>query len=399
MVRIASAKQGDASQAVRHCRQQLAGVEPRLLIAFCGGKHAPELMLGALREAFGAQVPIVGGSAAGTIWRGGLSYSGLELTLAAFEEGDPLPRLVPRGGLNRDERAAGRALGCDIAAFAEPDAVVLLFYDSVASAAPLRLHPASAIVEGLQAGLGRKRVRLIGAGMLTDLNFSDGWVFDGREVAKHAAVALVFPPEVVDATTILHGCRPISSFMAITRIAGAEVFELDGRPALEVIEQTLGLPFAEAHVQDLSLIATLGEKQGDPFAPYDENSYVNRVILDTNRATGSVTLFEPDFKLGARVQIMSRDNAMMVDSVRDGVASANDRIAGRDGFLALYIDCAGRASVRSGAVTEEAEPVRQSLAPGLPLIGFYSGVEIGPFGAYSRPLDWTGVLTVLVRRR
>jgi hypothetical protein len=276
--------------------------------------------------------------------------------------------------------------------------VVLLFYDSVASAAPLRLHPASAIVEGLQAGLGRKRVRLIGAGMLTDLNFSAGWVFDGREVAKHAAVALVFPPTVGDVTTILHGCRPISSFMAITRIAGAEVYELDGRPALEVIEETLGLPFTEAKVQDLSLIATLGEKQGDPFAPYDENSYVNRVILGTNRATGSVTLFEPDFKLGARVQIMSRDNALMLDSVREGVASANDRIAGRGGLLALYIDCAGRASVRSGAVTEEAEPVRQNLDPALPLIGFYSGVEIGPFGAYSRPLDWTGVLTVLVPR-
>jgi hypothetical protein len=398
VVSIASAKHGDPTQAVRHCQQQLAGIEPRLLIAFCGGKHTPDAILGAMREAFGRQVSIVGGSAAGTIWRGGLSYSGLELTLAAFDDGDPLPRVVSVGGLQNDERAAGRALGGDIAAFAEPDSVVLLFYDSVASAAPLRLHPASAIVEGLQAGLGRKRVRLIGAGMLTDLNFSAGWVFDGREVAKHAAVALVFPPTVGDVTTILHGCRPISSFMAITRIAGAEVYELDGRPALEVIEETLGLPFTEAKVQDLSLIATLGEKQGDPFAPYDENSYVNRVILGTNRATGSVTLFEPDFKLGARVQIMSRDNALMLDSVREGVASANDRIAGRGGLLALYIDCAGRASVRSGAVTEEAEPVRQNLDPALPLIGFYSGVEIGPFGAYSRPLDWTGVLTVLVPR-
>jgi hypothetical protein len=29
-------------------------------------------------------------------------------------------------------------------------------------------------------------------------------------------------------------------------------------------------------------------------------------------------------------------------------------------------------------------------------MGFYSGVEIAPFaGSYSRPLDWTGVLTIL----
>ena len=33
-----------------------------------------------------------------------------------------------------------------------------------------------------------------------------------------------------------------------------------------------------------------------------------------------------------------------------------------------------------------------------PFLGFYSGVEVAPFGAYSRPLDWTGVLTMLVKR-
>jgi hypothetical protein len=33
-------------------------------------------------------------------------------------------------------------------------------------------------------------------------------------------------------------------------------------------------------------------------------------------------------------------------------------------------------------------------------MGFYSGVEVAPFaGLPSRPLDWTGVLSVLYRRR
>jgi hypothetical protein len=43
--------------------------------------------------------------------------------------------------------------------------------------------------------------------------------------------------------------------------------------------------------------------------------------------------------------------------------------------------------------------VLQTLAPSFPFMGFYSGVEIAPFaGNYSRPLDWTGVLTVLQHR-
>jgi FIST C domain len=95
---------------------------------------------------------------------------------------------------------------------------------------------------------------------------------------------------------------------------------------------------------------------------------------------------------------MSRDNSLMLDSVRDGVASINQRLEGRETLFGLYVDCAGRASARSGASIEEAELVRRGLDPRIELLGFYSGVEIAPFAGYSRPLDWTGLLTVLRRR-
>jgi hypothetical protein len=398
MVRVACGKHASAAEVVEQCHRDLGRVQPRLLLAFCGGKHDPGHILTALRATFGAEVPIVGGSAAGVIWREGLGYSGLELGLAAFTGPDLTPRIVTTHDLERGEHAAGRRLGARIAEVADEGAVVLLLYSSVASTAPLRLHPASALVEGLQAGLGGCHVRLVGGGTLTDMNLSDSWIFDGAGVARHAAVALVFPPTVAAETIILHGCRPVSTFMEITRIDGAEVFELDGRPALEVIERMLGIRLGRPGAQELSLIATLGEKQGDPYLPYDENSYVNRLILSTDPATGSITLFEPDFRRGTRVQIMSRDNALMLHSVRDGVAAANRGIAGRDTLLGLYIDCAGRASARSGADIEEADLVRQDLDPAVTLLGFYSGVEIAPFDGYSRPLDWTGVLTVLQRR-
>ena len=161
----------------------------------------------------------------------------------------------------------------------------------------------------------------------------------------------------------MHGCRPVSTFMEITRIDGAEVYELDGRPALTVIERMLGLPLGGSRGHELTLTATLGEKQGDPFAPYDENAYVNRLILRANPETGSVTLFEQDFARGTRVQIMSRDNSLMLESVQRGVDGdePGDRRA-RTRCSALYIDCAGRGSARSGAPVEEAELVQRGPA-------------------------------------
>jgi hypothetical protein len=394
---IAHGRHSSAAKVVEQCAQQLGPISPRMLLAFCGGKHDGATVLRAIQATFGEEVPVVGGSAAGVIWHDGLGYSGLELGLAAFVDEDVLPTIVATHDLDEGERVSGRRLGARIADVAGDDAVVLLFYDSVASSAPLRLHCGSPLVAGVEAGLGSRRVRLIGGGMLTDMNLSDGWVFDGRRVAKHALVALVFPASVAEETTILHGCRPVSTFMEITRIDGAEVYELDGRPALEVIEQMLRVRLNGAGGQDLSLLATLGVKQGDPFAPYDEKAYVNRLILRTSRATGSVTLFEPDFERGTRVQVMARDNALMLDSVRNGVAALN-HLDRRGRLFALYIDCAGRASARSGANVEEAELVGLGLDPAVPMLGFYSGVEIAPFAGYSRPLDWTGVLTVLRRR-
>jgi hypothetical protein len=230
------------------------------------------------------------------------------------------------------------------------------------------------------------------------MNMAGAWVFDGEGVHKHATAALIFPPSVEAETEILHGCRPVSAFMEITRIDGATVYELDGEPALKVIERMLGLPIGGGG--ELSLVATLGQKQGDPFAPYDEKSYVNRLILSANPEAGSITLFEPDFERGAMVQIMSRDNALMLESVRRGVQAANAAVSGHEALLGLYIDCAGRASARSGSPVEEADLVVRGLDPQIPLLGFYSGVEIAPFaGERSKPLDWTGVLTVLRRRR
>ena len=86
----------------------------------------------------------------------------------------------------------------------------------------------------------------------------------------------------------------------------------------------------------------------------------------------------------------------MVQSVRNGVRSMNERVSGGQTLMALYIDCAGRASARSGSEIEEAEVLLDEISIRAPILGFYSGVEIAPVnGARSRPLDWTAVLTVL----
>jgi hypothetical protein len=397
-IRTAFASDRHIQTAVDACRDQIGAATPDLLLVFAGGKHEPHAVLAAIVSAFGP-VPLAGGSAAGAISRNGFGYTGYELGIIAFTGAGVTPLVSSTRRLLEGEFEAGRSLGQTVIGQAQDGSAVLLLFDSVASSDPLRLHPASQIMAGFQAGLDDRALHIIGGGLLVDINISDGWVFDQGEVCKHTVTALVFPPNLVASTVILHGCRPVSTFMEVTRVEGAEILELDGQPALSVIEQMLGLEIGTTSGQQLSLVATLGQKQGDPFAPYDESNYVNRLILQATPARGSITLFEPDFAVGTQVQIMSRDNFLMMESVETGVKTLNDRVAASDIALGLYIDCAGRASIMSGATSEEAALVLQTLAPSFPFMGFYSGVEIAPFaGNYSRPLDWTGVLTVLQHR-
>ena len=64
----------------------------------------------------------------------------------------------------------------------------------------------------------------------------------------------------------------------------------------------------------------------------------------------------------------------------------------------MYIDCAGRNARYSDTMEEEATEIAAAMnRERIPLLGFYSGVEVAPLPGRSRGLDWTGVLTVFAR--
>jgi hypothetical protein len=207
-------------------------------------------------------------------------------------------------------------------------------------------------------------------------------------------MAVVLPPEVRLHSTIMHGLYPVTPFLEITRMEGAVVYELDGRPALDVLAEMIGARVRDIRLDPSTWFLALGQKHGDPYAPYDESQYVSRIIIDTSGADGSVTLYEADFSQGARVQVMTHDHATVEASVVDRTKRLVESLGGRRPVFGLYIDCGGRASVISGAEVEEAALMRQILGNDIPLLGFYSGVEIAPLLDRSRPLDWTGVLTL-----
>jgi hypothetical protein len=383
-----------ATEAAQAALKQLPRYEgPGWALAFCGGRHDEAAVLQALRAQLG-EVEIIGGVAVGTISNNLLGYSGYECAVALFPASLPNPTTVLVDDLQRGELEAGRLLGTRLREQAGDGDTVLLFYDSLHSGPPPVLYVGSRLVEGIYQGLAGKQIKLIGAGLIGDYEFKKSYIFDGQRAVKHAALAVILPSMLHSHTTIMHGCMPASAFLEITRMEGAVVYELDGRPALEVLTEMLGQTPGAWAGDNLSLAVTLGQKQGDIYAPYTESAYVNRLIIGSNPEDGSITLFEADFEVGTVVQIMSRDNHLMVDSVRQQTRQLLASLNSVRPILAFYINCAGRSSAFSGSEVEEAGVLQAEVGPDIPLLGFYSGVEIAPLLDQSRPLDWTGVLTL-----
>ena len=141
------------------------------------------------------------------------------------------------------------------------------------------------------------------------------------------------------------------------------------------------------------MFITLGINNGDKFGEYREDDYAVRLCMDVDHERKGLVFFGDDLTTGTVVQLMRRS----VDSsyISRRAETLLRGIDGRRPFLALYIDCAGRAASVCGSDGEEAEWVQQSIGAHLPLLGWYVGCEIARAASKMQSHNWTGVLSIL----
>ncbi|NTW59090.1 MAG: hypothetical protein HGA43_07980 [Nitrospirae bacterium] len=375
---------------------------PGLVLAFCGGQVNAEEYYRGLRSVVGTEVPIIGGSAVGIITNDHLSYEGFPAGAAILGAEHLELRVASAGELDKDERQAGKRLA-DQVSCEEGSKLLLLFYDSVkvppTATTPPIMNASPRLIQGMEESL-RGCVPIIGAGVIGDFIFSPTTQFCGSSVGSQRVVAALLGGNVAPYHTIMHGCTPKDGiYRTITRIKGQVIYEFDGRPAARVIDDIYGDQQWRTQVPVRRL--TVGVNHGDRFGTFQEGEYVNRLIAGVLPEEDGIVIFEPDLEEGTEILFMLRDSEKMMDSVRTNAVALLERISadGRKPVFGLYIDCAGRTANVSETLTEEADELRTVCNRyRVPLLGFYSGVEIAPLLGTSRGLDWTGVFLVLCER-
>lgn len=378
------------AEAARRAMDRAGATTCNLAMAFATTKHDPGLFVEGVRSVVGATARIIGGSAVGAITNDQLGYGGYNAGVAVLASDSIHFDILDEVLLDNAELETGRTIGKLLAATDMPSDYNLLFlYDSVRVPASegLRLNMATWLVEGIGEALG-EWPRAAGGGLLGDLSFdlTNQWVDD--RVLQQSIITLGLSGGVRMDTAIMHGCTPMGSYHTITASEGPAVLEIDGRPALHVVDEILG-PAARAW-EEYPLLLMLGVNRGDKFGPFREADYATRLCLNIDRERQALIMFEPDLVPGSEIQLM-RSNVDITYIDRQ-VAVLFDRLEGRTPVFALYIDCAGRAKRFAGTDHEEAEALQRALGDRVPLLGFYSGVEIARVGSVMQALDLTGVL-------
>jgi small ligand-binding sensory domain FIST len=363
-------------------------------LVFAGGRHDGEEVISQLRERCGG-IPVYGGSTVGTISASQSGYSHFELLVTIFPpEVTPVTSIT--ASLASGEAVAGRLIGEHCDPFVEEGSCVMAFYDSIKRVPPPELYVGASVLSGIYEVIGNRSFSLSGGGLVGDLQMANSYVFTGTAAERHCVQALVLPPTISAHTTVMHGCTPISMPMEITRLEGNLIFELDGRPALDVVNEITHTGTSPEDLKKICLGISIGKNYGDRWADYDEANYVNRLLIAADPETKALVIFDDDFEVGTWVEIMARDNIAMVDSTKKGAERAVAYGQDKHVLFSMYVDCAGRTTAWCGHSEEEADVLRSNFGSRAPLAGCYCGVEFTPVMGRSRAVDWNGVLTQFV---
>lgn len=201
--------------------------------------------------------------------------------------------------------------------------------------------------------------------------FARTWVLDDGRPANGIVCGVGL---YGDALRLGHGSKGgwdiFGTERTITRSRSNVLYELDGRPALDLYKTYLG--DLSSGLPATGLLFPLAIRTGNA----DEPSVV-RTILAVDEGDQSMT-FAGDMPEGWRAQLMRANFDRLIEGAAGAALMTRGADAGGGPTLALGISCVGRRLVLGERTEEEIEATLDVLPDGVQQIGFYSYGEISP---------------------
>jgi small ligand-binding sensory domain FIST len=203
-------------------------------------------------------------------------------------------------------------------------------------------------------------------------------LFLDDELSSAGAVGVALSGNVALDTVVAQGCRPVGDLMQITSCDGNLLYELEGRPALEALQELFdALDERERYLASTALFVgvLMDEFREEPRV----GDFLIRNLIGVDPRRGAIAVGE-HLQEGMRVRFHLRDaetSAENLHAMLGAYEKAPRETASPSG--ALLFSCLGRGEGLYGSPNFDTGVFREHLSD-VPVGGFFCNGEIGPVG-------------------
>jgi small ligand-binding sensory domain FIST len=204
------------------------------------------------------------------------------------------------------------------------------------------------------------------------------------EVYEGGLSGVLLAESIAVTTGLSQGCTPIGDIHEITEARDNVVYQLNGRPALDVFKEDIG-----------EVLARNLERVGGyihaalPITGTDTADYLVRNVMGIDPANGWLSIGDR-LSTGDRIMFVRRDAPAAFADLERMLGDVTGR-AGNTANAGLYFSCVARGPNLFGRKSEELSAISDKIGRDVPLVGFFANGEISNNRLYS----YTGVLTLI----
>jgi hypothetical protein len=377
-------------EAAEQALQKANIVKPDFVFMFATVGYDQHSLLRAVREETG-DAPLSGCSAEGTIDGDFTDESGFSVVVMVISSDELQWINGIASGLGADPRAVGQQVAQDLLPDLSADTIGLfVFPDGLTDYL-------ESFFAGLEGNLSSERfLPLWGGGAGNNLNLEEPtYQYCDDEIISGGVSYALLSGKAQASWAISHGLMPIGGERTVTRSQGNTIYEIDGKPALEVLKEYLpeGALAEDRDWMRYAIALALTFKA--PSYMKDEE-YVVRGVPAVRMADGSI-IVQTEVQEGTSVWFSSRDKEKITARFDWMAQQIKEQLGGEKPKLVFQFECLtrGKFLFREQEKLQVLKRLRQSVGPDIPWAGFYTIGEIGPVEEHNLRHLYTSVVLAL----
>jgi hypothetical protein len=370
-------------EAAGAVKKQLGGESPDFVFAFSTIGYEHEDILDAVAELLG-DVPLSGATFEGIIGRDFVDESMYAVQIVGLKSNSIQFYNFRSANAVAQPLQAGEDIGRQVAEVAQDgNRVLFLFPDFKTNI--------TSLFEGIEKHCN---LPFIGGTSGDNLKFHQCFQFHNGEVTGNSCSAVLMVGDFEMKTIVTHGSEPLSDARVVTKCSGNVIYEIDGRPALDIASEGLGEEITPENI--ISAVTLMGIGFKTSHSPDFLSPYVVRAIHGFNFEDGSCFI-PTEVAEGSEIQFMRRDPQSVLESARAGaqkLSSAIDSLNVTPKLICQF-DCAGRGKgIIGDEVPRGMRMVQEAFENRVPWMGLFAYGEISPMKDKNRFHNFTATLAV-----